>query len=259
MPRIRSLKPEFFSSEQIVSVSIPARYLFEGIWVFGDDDGYVSASPIQLKMKVFPGDAIDVAPLIEELVAADLVRRVNTDQGPALWVPSFRNHQSPKYPTPTKFTRDGAPLTEHSPNGGEGVPKRSPRTHPGDREREERRGEKREKPSSEDATAPIRPEIIQLLDLLDSEIERNGGKKPSRTKKNIDAARLLLDRDEKTVEQVSAAIRWCQADEFWRANILSMSKLREKYEQLSQAAKRNRGTVTPIRRDIPKNDEWMYR
>ncbi|NNC10676.1 hypothetical protein HII28_02085 [Planctomonas sp. JC2975] len=99
--------------------------------------------------------------------------------------------------------------------------------------------------SSEVADATPRPEVLELLDLLDAEIERNGGKKPSRTKKNVDAARLLLDRDQHTVEQVAAAIRWAQGDEFWRSNILSMSKLREKYDQLRLAAKRKPGVPTP--------------
>lgn len=262
MPRIRSLKPEFFSSEQVVSVSIPARYLFEGIWVFGDDDGYIAASPIQLKMKVFPGDAVDVGPLLDELLDAGLVVRVDTDQGPALWVPSFGNHQSPKYPTPTKFTRNGVSLTERSPRPGGSHPKSSPRSHPGESEREERRGEERsekETPSSDAADAAPRPEVLQLLDLLDAEIERNGGKKPSRTKKNLDAARLLIDRDGKTPDQIATAIRWCQSDEFWRSNILSMSKLREKYEQLRLAAERSRKPATPTVRKVAANDEWMYR
>jgi len=93
--------------------------------------------------------------------------------------------------------------------------------------------------TSEVADAPLRGDVKRVLDLLDEEIERNGGRRPQRSKKNIDAARLLLDRDGKTVEQVEAAIRWCQADEFWRANVLSMSKLREKYETLRLQAARS--------------------
>ena len=45
----------------------------------------------------------------------------------------------------------------------------------------------------------------------------------------------------RTPEQIEAAIRWCQADEFWRSNILSASKLREKYDQLRLAAARQPG------------------
>lgn len=141
MARIRSLKPDFFTSEQIVSVSIPARMLFQGLWVFGDDDGYISASLIQLKMKVFPADVIEVKPLLDELLDAGLVVAVETDQGPALHVPSFLNHQSPKYPTPSKFTVDGAPVTQHSPRIPPHVGKASGSVPPG----EERRGEERSK------------------------------------------------------------------------------------------------------------------
>jgi hypothetical protein len=36
------------------------------------------------------------------------------------------------------------------------------------------------------------------------------------------------------------AIDWCQDDEFWRSNVLSMPKLREKYEQLRLQASRRR-------------------
>lgn len=106
--------------------------------------------------------------------------------------------------------------------------------------------------SSETATAPIRPEVTRLLDLLDTEIVRNGGKSPKRTKKNVDAVRLMLDRDGYTEAQIERAIRWCQADEFWRANILSASKLREKYEQLRLAAQR--ATHSPVAPDDKFHD-----
>lgn len=106
--------------------------------------------------------------------------------------------------------------------------------------------------SSETAIAPIRPEVTRLLDLLDTEIVRNGGKAPKRTKKNVDAVRLMLDRDGYSEAQIERAIRWCQADEFWRANILSASKLREKYEQLRLAAQR--ATHSPVAPDDKFHD-----
>lgn len=152
MARIRSLKPEFFTSEQIVAVSIPARLLFQGMWVFGDDDGYISASPVQLKMRVFPADSVDVPALLAELVDAGLVVPVDADQGSLLWVPSFLNHQSPKYPTPSKYTRDGAPLTKHSPKPGGKVGKPSGSVHPGEERRGEEREEKEDRPTATRST-----------------------------------------------------------------------------------------------------------
>ena len=97
--------------------------------------------------------------------------------------------------------------------------------------------------SSEAAIAPVRDDVTRILDILDDEIVRNGSKRPSRTKANIDAARLLIDKDGRTVDQIERAIRWCQADTFWRSNILSMVKLREKYDQLRLAAQRQQGSA----------------
>lgn len=100
----------------------------------------------------------------------------------------------------------------------------------------ERERKKESSSSSEVSNETPRPDVIELLDLLDSCIALNGFKKPSRTKKNTDAARLLLDKDGYDVRQVSWMIQWATNDEFWRTNILSMSKLREKFDQLKAKA-----------------------
>jgi hypothetical protein len=47
-----------------------------------------------------------------------------------------------------------------------------------------------------------------------------------------DAARLLIDADERHFEEAVAVLEFSQADEFWKTNILSMPKFREKYDQL---------------------------
>lgn len=83
-----------------------------------------------------------------------------------------------------------------------------------------------------------RDDVEQACELLAELIEANGSKKPTITDKWRDAARLLMDRDGKSLAQVLAAIRWCQDDEFWRGNILSMPKLRQQYDRLRLAAMR---------------------
>jgi hypothetical protein len=55
----------------------------------------------------------------------------------------------------------------------------------------------------------------------------------------------MLDRDERTVAQVIKAIDWCQSDEFWRSNVMSMPTLREKYDQLRLQASRGAGASRP--------------
>lgn len=90
--------------------------------------------------------------------------------------------------------------------------------------------------SSEVATATTRPEVESLLDLLDKCIESNGLKTPSRNKGNTNSMRLLIDRDGYTPDQVAWIIRWATADSFWRTNILSAVKLRDKFTQLMAKA-----------------------
>ena len=43
---------------------------------------------------------------------------------------------------------------------------------------------------------------------------------------------LMINRDKRDPEQIRQVIGWCQEDEFWKTNILSTSKLRDKYDQL---------------------------
>jgi len=86
-----------------------------------------------------------------------------------------------------------------------------------------------------------RTDVERVCVHLADRIESNGSKRPTITAKWRDSARLLMDRDGRTEDQVHTAIDWCQDDEFWRANILSMPTLRAKYDQLRLAAQRARG------------------
>lgn len=54
-----------------------------------------------------------------------------------------------------------------------------------------------------------------------------------------DDVRLIRERDGRTHEEILDMFRWANNDGFWRANILSPAKLREKWPQLE--AKRNSG------------------
>lgn len=95
--------------------------------------------------------------------------------------------------------------------------------------------------NSDESTDASRDDVQEVLDHLDELILEYDpeAKLPSRTKANINAARLMIDKDGRTVEQIKAAIRFSQDSEFWRPNIRSASKLREQYDKLRLQAQRN--------------------
>lgn len=87
-------------------------------------------------------------------------------------------------------------------------------------------------PSTSTEVDVFMADAMFLCTLLADLIEANGSKRPTITKAWHNAARLLITADRRHIEKAADLIRWCQADPFWRANILSMPKFREKYDQL---------------------------
>ena len=250
MPRIRTIKPEFFDSPSTASASFEARLFFIALWCWADDYGVGTANPGQLIAFAFPNDNIETRtefPRLRTEVADSFgVQWYEVNGRPFYAIPSWENHQKnerravkrnppPDQGIPSRAEMRGSSVqlsgrsgtgkgTGEQGNRGKGTEEKESATHS----------------SSEIAHAIPRPELDHLCNLLADLIAANGSKRPTVGKRWIQACRLLIDRDGRTVDQVENAIRWCQADEFWRTNILSMPKLREKYDQLRLAASRHR-------------------
>ena len=90
MARIRTIKPEFFTSEDIVGLSPFARLLYIALWCEADKEGRMTWKPNTFKLRYLPGDAVDIQSLAAELVQAGLV--VLYGDGYAV-IPKFRQHQ----------------------------------------------------------------------------------------------------------------------------------------------------------------------
>lgn len=98
MARIRSIHPGFFSDEDIVSTSMAARMLFLGLGVEADDKGVFEWKPLTLKMRVFPGDNLDVVHLLAELESVGSIRRYEIGGKSYGAIRNFRKFQKPKTP-----------------------------------------------------------------------------------------------------------------------------------------------------------------
>lgn len=101
MARIRSVHPTLFSDEAFVSCSPCARLLAIGLWTDADDKGVFEWKPLTIKMRIFPADAFNVATmsdLLNELAAANIVKRFEADGKEYGAIRNFRRWQRPKKP-----------------------------------------------------------------------------------------------------------------------------------------------------------------
>lgn len=96
MARIRTVKPEFWTDEKVVECSIPARLLFIGLFNFANDMGCLERSPKRLKMQIFPADALDCEPLIQELITHGLLIEYSVNDVCYLQIKGFLKHQKNK-------------------------------------------------------------------------------------------------------------------------------------------------------------------
>ncbi len=91
MPKIRGIKPEYWTDEDIVELSIEARLLFIGLWNLACDNGHVPDKPKQIKMRLLPADDVDVDSLLDELAKNGRLERT---QG-TITIFNFAKHQKP--------------------------------------------------------------------------------------------------------------------------------------------------------------------
>jgi hypothetical protein len=109
--RIRSIKPDFWTSEQVMECSPMARLMFIGLWNFADDHGRLPCAPKTIKAQIFPADDINseaVRRMIDELSSNGLVQVYVVDDKEYLFITGWRHQkidrrQPAKYPDPPPY------------------------------------------------------------------------------------------------------------------------------------------------------------
>jgi hypothetical protein len=87
-------------------------------------------------------------------------------------------------------------------------------------------------------------EACRLAALLKSEIHRNEADfriTPKQERNWAVTAQRMIDLDDRKSGEIEELIRWAQRHEFWRTNILSMGKLREKFDMLQMKCRSQGG------------------
>lgn len=93
MARIRSIKPEFFTSEDIVSLTPLARLFYVSLWCEADREGRLSWNARTLKFRYFPADDCSIEELSEELIELELIALYEVDGKIYCVIPGFKRHQ----------------------------------------------------------------------------------------------------------------------------------------------------------------------
>lgn len=98
----------------------------------------------------------------------------------------------------------------------------------------------------------------QLSTRLLNHIRNNNNQfKEPNLQKWSDDFRLMMERDNRSVEQIKNIVDWCQSDSFWKTNILSPSKLRQQFDQLIlklEAAKKEKTSRQQI--SLTRPSHW---
>lgn len=250
MARIRTIKPEFWDSPDTARASMTARLFFIAMWNWADDWGVGLAAPKPLIGFAFPNDdeitTADFPTLAKEVAECfDVVfYRV---LGRAYYsIPSWDKHQrterkakrlnpSPDEAESLMFTRES-----EQPILASEIPTQVTDVQASEKEREQGKGNggTLEQFSSSDADASdggFSPDVVRLCNLLADLIHANGNRGEV-GKQWLLACDRLIRIDEYTPQQIEWVMRWSQKNEFWQGNILSMPKLREKFDQLKTRA-----------------------
>ena len=124
MARIRSIKPEFFTSESIAAQPLSARLTFIGLWTYVDDNGVGVDNELLVTAAIWPLERDNLETLartredLASLSRAGLVSRYRDSRKSYLYVTSWDEHQKvdhprkPRYPRPHEIYPVYAPASE---------------------------------------------------------------------------------------------------------------------------------------------------
>jgi len=256
LARIRTIKPEFFKSDDIDELSSDTvRLLFIGLWTYVDDGGVGKDNPRLIKAELFPlreeMKSAEVDCMLTELhMKGRIIRYIHPLKGGLISVVGWHDHQ--------KINNPGKKLLP-GPETGVEIPcdqpfhedYRSPTVElhedylqeQGTGNREQGTGSVEGESEGKPELFVLTPELItqvsevdRLCALLEKLLKENGFRERITAKWKSDLEKLIRI-DKRSVEDVELVIRWCQQDSFWYKNIRSPAKLREKFDRLVADAK----------------------
>lgn len=255
----RVIRGEINRSDSLSRVSIEAELTFRALLLAVDDYGRFDGRLPVLLAELFPlrrdvGEAA-LARWLEELVTEGCVAVYRVEDRPYLHLPKWEKHRGKgrraaesKYPNPP---------AEKPPEGFRGDPGKSAdcvgNPPVGRGTRDEGRGTQ---VSAKDADLAAgadasgegeRPQVQALMRLL-HDLLTQSGVEPSRTAKDRDQMRLLLERDGRSAREIADTIAWLFGPNTQREAAFvchSARSIREKWDRIQ--VQRNRKAERPPR------------
>ncbi len=208
--RNRMIKKEFWNSHRILSIAIPERLLFVGMWNMADDDGILKNSPLQIKATLFPVDSHITLRVIEEyiknMIGVGLI--VQNKDGSLLKIKKWKDHQRIDKPTPSRYK-----FIEEDINNSKSTPRTlqddyTPKEHKGKEHKVTKRNINKIKETVQDKT-------IELFNSFYSIYKRKQDKKRAYTSfKNLTRSNQLL-----CIEGVKTYNKWIELNAIEKAMI----------------------------------------
>lgn len=121
MARIRTIKPDFFTSDTVAELSLRARLTWIGLWTYCDDHGRCRDNVKLIKAAVWPLDDVSLTNIekdLADLQACGVVYRYEIDAKHYLQITNWEEHQRVSHPTDSKIPKPPEGFEGPPPAGG---------------------------------------------------------------------------------------------------------------------------------------------
>jgi len=272
MARARNIKPSFFLNDDLAECDPLARLLFAGLWCIADREGRLEDRPKRIKAEILPYDNCDVDQLLSQLAKYGFILRYEVEGNRYIQITNFSKHQNPHIkeaesiiPPPSEhdtepdkhhtstvqeqeqhstFPADSLILIPDSLNPyTDSISTSEPSPDPV----REKSKKAKQIPLFDEATEQYQLALFVrqcvLKNLPNAKVPESTPEDLRRWAYNID---LMMRIDYRSPDEIRQLMDWAHKDQFWKANILSPGKLREKWDTLvahkQRAEERIRGT-----------------
>jgi len=242
MARIRYLKPQFFKDEHIAELSFAERLFFCGLWCFADRNGNLENRPKWLKVEIYPyDDNLNIEEMLNNLEGQFITFYTVADRD-YIKINNFCKHQKmhktekvlyPDMPGGIKTVQKDLNPFKGNKNrrNGEGYGEWN-----GEGKGKETYSPDSSKPESEPVVkTKFSPEDIQFVQAMRTDIlEFDSNRKFKGSIESwADDIRKLREIDKRSMADIEDLWLLVQEDPFWHKQILSASKFREKFSDLT--------------------------